>query len=246
MMTFEQYQHNRFAGIHNCNITGPQEPDLADVQMEFFNWGTMPKNNDDSIYISPYSGVIKMEESQSQELTPDDVGEVDAVMQAGSRELTGHIVNAANDRLRIVVCDQPGQGGACHRYVIEGYDESTNVSAAIDQKLHSPFTEILFQNGPIDEDGNGINGITHEALLAILIDRMEGFQAGKYACDENGYALDHLKLAQGALHSRTKDRMNKGIEGTHAVDAEPRLPEDIAATGPASEVQSFGREIPSE
>ncbi len=76
---------------------------------------------------------------------------------------------------------------------------------------------LSFQNGPINADGNGVNGITHEALLAVLIDRLEAFQAGQYANTYNEDALDHLCSAKLALQTRTKDRMARGVEGTHKV-----------------------------
>lgn len=116
------------------------------------------------------------------------------------RELTGHKVNPANDRLQIRVMDEPGHGGANHVYEISGFDNE------------GPMT-IGFQNGAIKEAG--VNGVTHEALLAILVDRLEAFQAGPYANDYNAAALDHLRSAQGALQDRTRERMARGVEGTH-------------------------------
>lgn len=136
------------------------------------------------------------------------------------RELTGHKVNPANDVLKIEVIDDIGAGGAHHRYDITGFDTKGNPSA---EATHGSFkgfradfsrAVILFQNGPIAEAG--VNGITHEALLAILIDRMEAFQRGPYACAENADALMSLCNAQNALLSRTKKRMDRGVEGTHA------------------------------
>jgi len=120
------------------------------------------------------------------------------------RELTGHKVNPANDKLTVTVLDEPGAGGACHRYVISGMN-SGNV-------LH---VELGFQNGPIAEAG--VNGITHEVLLSILIDRMEGFQSGPYANEHNAAALFHLQTAQAELLARTSERMTRGVEGTMAV-----------------------------
>lgn len=116
------------------------------------------------------------------------------------RELTSHKVNPANDVLKITVLDEPGAGGACHEYDIEG-----------------PFGNVLvsFQNGPIAEVG--VNGVTHEALLAILVDRLEHFQAGQYACRENALALTKLQEAQHWLHHRTLARLQRGVEGTHAI-----------------------------
>ena len=134
------------------------------------------------------------------------------------RSIKTHIVNPANDRLEISVIDEPGHGGANHLYKITGFDTSTNPSDPFTQRHGAParHAAVIFQNGPIDADGNGINGVTHEALLAILIDRLEGFQAGRYACAENHDALSALKDAMQRLQSRTKARMARGVEGTHA------------------------------
>jgi hypothetical protein len=95
-----------------------------------------------------------------------------------SRKLTGHIVNPANDQLVIRVTDEPGSGGANHRYEITGFDTASNPSSTDSAGFKSSFARkvILFQNGPITEAG--VNGLTHEALIAILIDRLEGFQGG--------------------------------------------------------------------
>lgn len=129
------------------------------------------------------------------------------------RKITSHLVNPANDKLEITVRDQPGSGGASHCYKIVGYDASRNPSLDEFDDQHGTATFILFQNGPINEAG--MNGITQEALIAICIDRLQCFQAGPYACWENEMALTKLKEAQMWLHERTRDRMARGIEGTH-------------------------------
>lgn len=128
------------------------------------------------------------------------------------RTLTDHVVNPANDKLTIEVLDEPGQGGACHDYYVGGFDLSTNPSSC---KLYDAKdgVRLQFQNGPIAEVG--VNGITHEALLAILIDRLRGFQEGRFACAENAQALEHLIAARTVLQARTIARMARGVEGTH-------------------------------
>ena len=125
------------------------------------------------------------------------------------RELTDHIVvgDSVNNQLTIEVLDEPGQGGACHEYRI-----------AIPMDFLSggwgkSFTNIRFQNGPIKEWG--LNGITHETLLAILIDRLEGFQSGEFACEDNAIALSHVKEALMYLQKRTQGRIQRGVEGTN-------------------------------
>lgn len=128
------------------------------------------------------------------------------------RTIQDHKVNPANDKLTITVLDEPGSGGACHLYRIEGFDTSSNRS---DEGPAFQMADILFQNGPIPEVG--VNGFTHEALIAIVIDRLRSFQAGPFACRENALALTKLEEAQHWLHSRTRARMNRGVEGTHTV-----------------------------
>jgi hypothetical protein len=130
------------------------------------------------------------------------------------REITSHIVNPANDKIRIAVTDAPGSGGANHRYEIAGFDTATNHSLASGGVEPKDKTVILFQNGPIAEAG--INGVTQEVLLAIVADRLQCFQAGPYASDLNAKALEHVNAAQEALLSRTRERMARGVEGTHA------------------------------
>jgi len=131
-------------------------------------------------------------------------------MEEKRRELTSHKVNGLNESLAIVVLDEPGQGNACHHYVI------CHPMDAFNQELNSPMNvEIGFQNGPIAEVG--VNGISQEALLAIVEDRLKGFQSGQYACRENALALTHLQEAMHWLQQRTIERMRRGVEGTHIV-----------------------------
>lgn len=117
------------------------------------------------------------------------------------RTLEDHKVNPANDRLEIAVIDEPGHGGACHSYKISGGNLEP--------------IEIDFQNGPIAEAG--INGVTQEALLSIVADRLRGFQSGPYACKANACALTHIEEAMHWLQQRTIERMRRGVEGTHTV-----------------------------
>lgn len=129
-----------------------------------------------------------------------------------TRTIDDHKVNPANDRLTITVIDEPGAGGACHSYRIGGFNTETNPS---DEGPVYNFADILFQNGPIAEVG--VNGVTHEALLAIVADRLRSFQKGPYSCKANACALTHIEEAQHWLQQRTIERMRRGVEGTHTV-----------------------------
>jgi len=121
------------------------------------------------------------------------------------RELTGHKVNGLNEALTVEVLDEPGHGGACHDYVIRvplGNGVTRNDA-------------IQFQNGPIAEVG--VNGLSQEALLVIVEDRLKGFQSGPFACPENAVALVRVQDALFWLNHRTKKRIERGVEGTHEV-----------------------------
>jgi hypothetical protein len=120
-------------------------------------------------------------------------------------------VNGLNEALKIRVLDDVGSGGAHHQYAI------TTPNKPLRQELANPAVniEIGFQNGPIAE--TGVNGISNEALLAIVIDRLECFQKGQYGCRENALALTKLQEAMHWLHHRTRERAARGVEGTSNV-----------------------------
>lgn len=127
------------------------------------------------------------------------------------RELTEHKTNAANDALTVRAVDAPGSGGAHHRYEVTGFT-TANPSDPMGQQHQTDL--ILFQNGPIPE--SGINGVTQEILLAIVIDRLRAFQAGPFANGYNEAALDYVEKGLQMLKNRTLDRLARGVEGKHA------------------------------
>lgn len=71
---------------------------------------------------------------------------------------------------------------------------------------------VRFQSGSPEKVG--VNGLHNEQVLAMVIERLENFQASPLACESNKIALDHLKAAQEALLSRTKDRVERGVRNT--------------------------------
>lgn len=106
-----------------------------------------------------------------------------------------------------VICyDKPGQGGACHTYCIERIIPNMPNADVL-------LSEIDFQKGPIKE--NGVNGCQNEDLIAVVIDRLQGFQSGEFSCRENAIALTKLEEALLWLRKRTMDREARGVEGTN-------------------------------
>ncbi len=108
-------------------------------------------------------------------------------------EIGGH-----NTNLKVLCLDQPMQpNNACHLYSIEVGDV--------------PAVTIAFQRGPVKE--NGINGVSNEALLAIVAHRFEGFQKGQFACEDNAEALEHIYDALRVMARRTSGRVLAQVEG---------------------------------
>jgi hypothetical protein len=121
--------------------------------------------------------------------------------------VTDHRGPGLNDALLINALDDPGPGGARHVYAIFADERVVSTPPGV-----TVYTTISFQKGPVNEAG--VNGITQEALLAVVIDRLRAFQAGQYGCRENAVALTKCEEAMMWLQKRTRDRIARGVEGT--------------------------------
>ncbi len=76
--------------------------------------------------------------------------------------------------------------------------------------------DIQFQPGPLG--GEEPAGAFVETLIAIVVDRLQYYQnvsAKRFRCRENSLAITHLQEALHWLDHRTKDREDRGVEGTH-------------------------------
>ena len=110
-----------------------------------------------------------------------------------------------DDYIEVHVLDEKGGGCAHHKYAIVRKEIDSEKGGQLE------LGSIDFQNGGIAE--NGVNGITNEALLAIVIHRLKCFQSGRFPCDENANALEDIECALHHLESRTQQRKARGVEG---------------------------------
>jgi hypothetical protein len=113
--------------------------------------------------------------------------------------------------------------------------EPTTVSDDIKgggQVFERPFIRVVFQNGlPRDV---GINGCRVTDVIEVAIDRLERYQSGPLACDENDIALHHLRGAMHAMALRNKRRQDQGVFNTmsrHETVRTEDEEEDFSATG---------------
>jgi hypothetical protein len=99
----------------------------------------------------------------------------------------------------------PNAGGGYHAYAIQ-YGGPKDV-------LHIPF-----QHGPRGAP-TSTAGIFDDDLLAILEDRMQAFEEGPFACEENALALAHIRDARYWLGTRVARRVAQGVLGANAPHA---------------------------
>ncbi len=102
-------------------------------------------------------------------------------------EVTLHLADGKANKNIQVTAGPPGKGGAPTSYC----------TVLIGGQAPYPTSVISFTDGEHA-------GLTNEALLAIVLDRLEKFQEGPFACDENANALWHLKRALVHLHDRCR------------------------------------------
>ena len=103
-----------------------------------------------------------------------------------------------------------------NKVVVEAWDDTPATGSnrvyrlSVNVEDHNQeIAKIKFHAGPGDVDG-----VTNEALLAVLIDRLRGFQNGPTSCRENAISLTKLEEALLWLQSRSRDRVNRGVIGT--------------------------------
>lgn len=109
-----------------------------------------------------------------------------------------------SEQYRMYHVDIPG-----HHYEVHNVEKIPG-----DETQHIRFVQKV---RPDDMSGRLVtlkNGTTNEALLQVLIDRIE-FLDGYLSDRHNKNVLHHLKEALWNLDQRTAERMRRGVEGTH-------------------------------
>lgn len=113
---------------------------------------------------------------------------------------THHDGHGLNESI-VITTDTPDASGAAHSYDLFIGDDSVGY--------------IQFQKGPRNVKGS-TPGVTEAALLAVLIDRLRGFQAGPYGCRENAIQLTHLEECLHWTKARADERAKRGVLGRNA------------------------------
>lgn len=97
-------------------------------------------------------------------------------------------------------CGEKGPGGAYHDYVV--WHPGANFQ-----------TMIEFQKGSRN-DPEARHGVLDADLLEIVRDRLQSFQEGEFACQENQHALLFVEEALKWMNERVENRIERGVLGT--------------------------------
>jgi putative transcriptional regulator len=108
----------------------------------------------------------------------------------GSHIKTIHVDTA----LEVMSMDRPGPGGLCHKY---------EFFASQEDGMGMPVGAIHFQEGRVSEVG--VNGVQHEAILSVMIDRLRTLYSSRKATEKEKCALMYLLKAREVLTAEMDD-----------------------------------------
>lgn len=91
--------------------------------------------------------------------------------------------------------------------------DDTNRYLGFSNDVGSQVGTLLFQSGLPSKEG--INGLTNEAVIATVLDRLEAQNVGDFKSEYNSAAIECLRAALAALKQRVKDREARGVSGTY-------------------------------
>ena len=122
------------------------------------------------------------------------------ITQSALRPITTHVVSGEATELRLNAINKDVCGAHSADYSVSYMREVRHVQQ-----------NFTFQKGSVQL--HGINGLTNEVLLAMVMDRLARFQEGSLAGEDSGRALYYLDKAMSALQVRTCSRVLRGVEG---------------------------------
>lgn len=102
--------------------------------------------------------------------------------------------------LRITADEAPFRGMPAHRYDIEGFDTANNRavrSGGFVPRFRN--LSIIFATDDAAANDVGPDGVTEDALLAILADHLAGKQSGPSASHGKQLALEYIDRARDVL-----------------------------------------------
>lgn len=115
------------------------------------------------------------------------------------RHISSHTAHGSS-ALRITADDAPFRGMPAHRYDVEGFDTANNRavrSGGFVPRFRN--LSIIFATDDAAANDIGPDGITMDAMLAILADHLHGLQSGPTASQGKQLALEYVESARDVL-----------------------------------------------
>ncbi|NDM09805.1 hypothetical protein [Acinetobacter baumannii] len=140
------------------------------------------------------------------------VGIAEPINGQGENLLIDHFLGYANQKLEPKDIDKVVNGE-----VVEGITEYKQghyykISPNVEVQNANDFEiSIHFQDGPISD--HGVNGVTSEALLKILIHRTKILDEN-FPSEFNKQAIVHMESALKEFNKRTEERRASGVADT--------------------------------
>lgn len=166
----------------------------------------------------------------SLESVPDPAPPV--VVPFLKRTLTRNVLDEIplENQVAVQVLDEPGPDKSNHQYRIRTLpvnpDDPNNLNPSDQVRREADFqdgmipgvVDLQFQTTVTDivdgvETVKVVTGVTNEALLAVVIDRLRGFQSGPFYSQFNESAARHCESALEDLHVRTRERIRRSVLG---------------------------------
>ena len=105
-------------------------------------------------------------------------------------------------------------------------------TAAPGELVELPFIHVTWQKGLPTEVG--VNGCQIADVLLIATEKLQAYQSGPLACEENAEALAAIETAVLAMAARKRRRLEQGVLNTmvaHESERTEDTDEDFSATG---------------
>ena len=108
----------------------------------------------------------------------------------------------------------------------------TNASPVAGESVERPFIAVTWQKGL--PGASGVNGCRVDDVLSVAAEKLQSYQSGSLACEENAEALRAIASALAALESRRRRRIDQGVLNTmsaHRTERTEAVELDFSATG---------------
>ena len=105
-----------------------------------------------------------------------------------------------------------GHAAHCYTFFMEISETERSRELCAPGQVGERVGALRFQHGPRNER-DSMPGLTNEAVVAVVLDRLRDFQCGPFKCRENAIAITKLEEALLWMDKRARTRHKQGVLG---------------------------------